>query len=121
MRHVREAHPNVTVIARAFDRLHYYRLREAGAHTVVRELFPASVEAARAALVSLGFGAERAARMVRAFERHDEATLEALYADYVKEPDVIKNQDYISRSRAAQDTLADVLAKDAPTETAEKA
>lgn len=113
---VRAAYPHVTVIARAYDRLHYYRLRDAGAQIVVRELFDSSVEVARAAMLALGFGAQRVTRMVQAFRKHDFENLEKLYEDYAREPDVIRNQDYISRSRAAQDTLAEVLARDAPPE-----
>ena len=111
---VRAAYPQVTIIARAYDRVHYYRLRAAGAHVVIRETFDAAVEAARAAMTALGFSAQRAQRMALSFRRHDLENLETLYEAYQREPDVAHNQDYISRSRAAQDTLAEVLARDAP-------
>ncbi len=114
VRHVRAAYPHVTVIARAYDRLHYYRLREAGAQVVIRELFAGSVEAAHAALTALGYAPTRAGQMIKSFRRHDQAALEQLYEAYLAEPDLTHNQDYISRSRAAQDTLAEVLARDAP-------
>ena len=113
IRHVRAEHPHIKIIARAYDRVHYYKLREAGADTVIRELFNSSVEAAKAALMALGVPSARATQMYRAFRRHDEDTLEKLYEDYVKEPEIMKNQDYINRSKAAQDTLAEVLAEDA--------
>jgi monovalent cation:proton antiporter-2 (CPA2) family protein len=118
VRHVRRDYPEVFVIARAFDRVHYYRLREAGGHVVIRELFGSSMEAAQAALTALGIPAARAQRMLTAFRRHDENTLEALFEAYLKEPAVEKNQDFISRSRAAQETLAEVLATDAPADEA---
>ena len=36
VRHVAHEHPHVKIIARAYDRLHYYRLRAAGADHMVR-------------------------------------------------------------------------------------
>jgi CPA2 family monovalent cation:H+ antiporter-2 len=114
VRHVSQEHPHVKIIARAYDRLHYYRLREAGADFVVRELFAGSVEAAEATLRALGYSAQRTAAIASAFIRHDKENLDELYEAYLAEPEVTKNQDYISRSRAAQDTLAEVLTRDDP-------
>ena len=114
VRHVSREHPHVTIVARAYDRLHYYRLREAGAQVVVRELFAGSVEAAEATLRAIGFTAQRTAATLKTFLQHNQQNLEDLYEAYLAEPEVTKNQDYISRSRAAQDTLAEVLARDDP-------
>ena len=114
VRHVSHEHRHVKIIARAYDRLHYYRLREAGAHVVIRELFAGSVEAAEATLRALGYSAQRTSAILTAFTKHDRDNLDELYEAYLAEPEVTKNQDYISRSRAAQDTLAEVLARDDP-------
>jgi voltage-gated potassium channel Kch len=113
VRHVHAEYPHVRIVARAFDRVHYYKLRDAGADHVIRELFNASLEAARATLIALGVDAQRATQMQRSFRRHDESNLDQLYETYRQEPDVMKNQDYINRSKAAADTLAEVLARDA--------
>lgn len=114
VRHVAREHPHVKIVARAYDRLHYYRLREAGAHHVIRELFAGSVEAAEATLRALGYSAQRTGAILGAFVKHDRENLDDLYEAYLAEPEVTKNQDYISRSRAAQDTLTDVLTRDDP-------
>ncbi len=50
----RRANPGIAIIARAYDRLHHYRLVAAGADHIVRELFGSSVEAAGLALRTLG-------------------------------------------------------------------
>lgn len=47
VRHVRTEYPHIRVVARAFDRVHYYKLRDAGADDVIRELFNGSLEAAK--------------------------------------------------------------------------
>jgi monovalent cation:proton antiporter-2 (CPA2) family protein len=113
VRHVHTEYPHVRIIARAFDRVHYYKLRDAGADDVIRELFNGSLEAAKATLLALGVDAAQATRMQKSFRKHDEDNLIKLYDDYRHEPDVLKNQDYINRTKAAMDTLTEVLARDA--------
>lgn len=112
VRHVRTEYPHIHIVARAFDRVHYYKLRAAGADDVIRELFNGSLEAAKATLLALGVDAARATRMQKSFRKHDEANLLELYEAYKQEPDVMKNQDYINRAKAAADTLSEVLARD---------
>jgi CPA2 family monovalent cation:H+ antiporter-2 len=112
VRHAAHEYPNLQIVARAYDRVHYYKLRQAGAHHVVRELFGSSTEAARLTLVAMGVEGAKAQRMLRSFRTHDETNLAKLYDAWRQEPDVLKNQDYINRAKAAADTLADVLAQD---------
>ncbi len=50
----RRANPGITIIARAYDRLHHYQVVDAGADHVVRELFGSSVEAGSLALRTMG-------------------------------------------------------------------
>jgi len=68
----REAFPNLTVLARAFDRRHAYELLDRGAHVVERETFEGGLAMAACALKSLGWRAYRAERAARLFRRHDE-------------------------------------------------
>jgi len=113
VRHAKLEYPHLKVIARAYDRVHYYQLRQAGADHVVRETFGSSTEAAKLTLVAMGVEPARAQRMLTSFRSHDVSTLEKLYEDWRNEPDVMKNQDYLNRAKASADTLADVLAQDA--------
>jgi monovalent cation:proton antiporter-2 (CPA2) family protein len=73
---VRESAPGVKILARARNRQHEIRLKEVGAHTVVRELLHSSVDLARALLVALGRDEETARASVELFRAHDAATLE---------------------------------------------
>lgn len=109
---VKAAWPHVKIVARAHDRLHYYRLRAAGADVAVRELFGSSLEAARASLEALGVSRGRAVRMEAAFRAHDHETLDALYEEFERNPDLLANPRYIARSRAAAQALGGVLARD---------
>jgi CPA2 family monovalent cation:H+ antiporter-2 len=120
VRHVRAEYPHIRIVARAYDRVHYYKLRDAGADAVIRELFMGSLEAAKLTLLALGVEPARANQMQASFRKHDIENLIKLYDAYKQEPDVMKNQDYINRSKAANDTLMEVLARDLETPVPKK-
>ena len=80
---VKKYYPHVKVIARAIDRHHVYELEEAGADFVIRELFDASLEAAKQAMIMMGENPERAAVKAKLFKRHDEKTLTELKENWL--------------------------------------
>lgn len=110
--HVKKTRPDATVIARATDRVSNYRLCEAGADVVIRETFFSSLEAAGHALEALGIPRDQAERMKARFREHDEAGLNDLFEHWKDNPDVFRNQNYISRARSLTQTLGEVLSKD---------
>ena len=63
--------PNLTVIARAWDRRHAYLLQDKGAHVVERETFEGALALAREGLRALGMRAHQSHRAVQIFRRHD--------------------------------------------------
>ncbi|WP_367648061.1 cation:proton antiporter domain-containing protein [Ruegeria arenilitoris] len=72
VRYVCETHPNVHVIARAYDRIHVFDLWDAGCRDIIRETYDGSIRTARSALEALGHTKEAAERMMAeydAFER----------------------------------------------------
>ena len=77
---VRTHFPNLQILARARNRVHYFRLRDLGIKTIYRETFPASLEVARQALLRSGFGVAAAERATALFKQHDEAQLAQQYA-----------------------------------------
>jgi monovalent cation:proton antiporter-2 (CPA2) family protein len=70
--------PNLTVIARAYDRAHSYDLEAAGADRIVRETFAGALEMGTETLRAMGMPAFEAERIGRIFRRHDLETLETL-------------------------------------------
>ena len=50
----RRARPDLHIVARAFDRQHVYRLYNAGANDIVREMFDSSLRAGRYVLENIG-------------------------------------------------------------------
>ena len=67
----RTTFPNLTVIARAWDRQHAYALMEQGAAHVERETYEGSLALGRAALRALGYRAHRAQRVAALFRLYD--------------------------------------------------
>lgn len=95
---VRKHFPHVPVLARARNRVHVFRLRDLGVKLIWRETFPASLDMARHALLSLGFGIAASERAVTLFKRHDEERLDAQYAVKHDEAQLIQT----SKEAAAQ-------------------
>src|SRR3989475_187800 len=95
---VRKHFPQVPILARARNRVHVFRLRDLGVKLIWRETFPTSLEMARHALLSLGFGIAASERAVSLFKEHDEQRLEAQYAVQHDEAQLIQT----SREAAAQ-------------------
>jgi glutathione-regulated potassium-efflux system protein KefB len=88
---VRRHFPQLPILARARNRVHYFRLRDLGVKAIFRETFPASLDAAHQALLRLGLGIAAAERAVTLFKHHDEAQLEIQYAMRHDEAQLIQN------------------------------
>jgi glutathione-regulated potassium-efflux system ancillary protein KefC/glutathione-regulated potassium-efflux system protein KefB len=104
---VRRHFPNLPILARARNRVHYFRLRDLGVKAIYRETFPSSLEAAHQALLRLGFGIAAAERAITLFRQHDQAQLEAQYAVQHDEAQLIQ-----TTQQAAQQ-LRDLFEADA--------
>jgi glutathione-regulated potassium-efflux system ancillary protein KefC/glutathione-regulated potassium-efflux system protein KefB len=77
---VRKHFPDLTILARARNRVHHFRLRSLGIKLIYRETFLSSLEVAHQALLRLGLGVSGAQRAVALFKQHDEAQLDVQYA-----------------------------------------
>lgn len=88
---VRRHFPNLHVLARARNRVHYYRLRDLGIAAIYRETLPSSLEAAHQALLQLGFGVAAAEHAVMLFKQHDESQLNIQYAVHHDETQLIQS------------------------------
>ncbi|WP_421694052.1 monovalent cation:proton antiporter-2 (CPA2) family protein [Aestuariivirga sp.] len=67
--------PKLRIISRAFDRVHAYRLINAGVEDVHREVFASSLDVGEQLLVRLGFHPFEARRAAQRFRAHDEKLL----------------------------------------------
>ena len=116
-RMVRKHFPNLDIVARARNRVHYFRLRDLGVRAIYRETLPASLDAANETLLRLGFDAAAAERAVTLFREHDEALLEKQYAIHQDEAQLIQTAQQAA-SQLRELFEADVAEK--PTEFPER-
>ncbi|MEO0386368.1 MAG: cation:proton antiporter [Pseudomonadota bacterium] len=105
VRYVRREHPEVKIVARAYDRLHTYQLYAAGARDIVRETFDSSVRAGRYALLALGHHPFEVARAARVYTKQDRARLAELARLWDPELNTMENAAYMSRAREINDEL----------------
>jgi glutathione-regulated potassium-efflux system ancillary protein KefC/glutathione-regulated potassium-efflux system protein KefB len=99
------AFPNLSVIARAYDRQHAYELLKRGVDNVERETFESALAFTRRALTKLGFSDRRAARATTIFREHDRETFLKLASVATGKTD----QGYIDATRQARDMMEGLL------------
>ncbi|WP_323002530.1 monovalent cation:proton antiporter-2 (CPA2) family protein [Denitromonas sp.] len=81
---VRKHFPHVTVVARARNRFHAYRLMDLGVELMMRETFRSSLEMARMIFEALGKAPDKSQQIIDRFAAHDMDLLkreQALYHD----------------------------------------
>lgn len=98
--------PNLTILARAYDRRHAYRLLDKGAHVVERETFEAGLTLGAEALKVLGFKELQATRAARLFRRHDENMFRELAPVWSDE------ERFIIASKETSERMNELLAAD---------
>jgi len=104
---VRRHFPQLPILARARNRLHYFQLRKLGIKAIFRETFPSSLEAAHRALLQLGLGVAAAERAITLFKHHDEEQLNTQYAVHHDEAQLIQT------ARDATEQLKELFEADA--------
>ncbi|MCL2915453.1 monovalent cation:proton antiporter-2 (CPA2) family protein [Shewanella corallii] len=77
--YVKHTYPNVAVLARAFDRGHGYRLRQAGADVIQSETYCSALEIGTAAMRKLGCHPFVAEQQKNSFKRIDAEQSDILY------------------------------------------
>lgn len=111
--HVKQFYPGVWVLARAFDRGHGYRLRQAGADDVVSETYHSALELGGHALTAIGVHPLRSKQMIWAFQQNEEAHEDELYEAW---QDIEKGIHFSSRYSELfmklEETLSGVMQSD---------
>ena len=119
--YARAQRPDLRIIARAYDRRTVFRLYQAGADDIVREMFDSSLRAGRYVLENVGLSEFEAAEATRVFyemDRYGVAELARLW-----DPDVPseKNEPYVQRAKELQQELEFALAQKADDGTQKRA
>ena len=104
---IRRHYPHLKIYARARNRVHAYRLMDAGVDKLVRETHLSSIDLARDILIGLGHAPAEAAEAATAFRRHDEALLAQQHAVFQSEAQ------RIASARQGADELERLFEQDA--------
>ncbi|WP_444934517.1 monovalent cation:proton antiporter-2 (CPA2) family protein [Microbulbifer sp. JTAC008] len=98
--------PNVTILARARNRMHQYALMEAGVRYIFRETVDSALTIGEKALELLGLSPIQARRAALKFKQHDQRMLEALFPYWRDE------SQHIAQSRIYREQLLQALQQD---------
>lgn len=79
VKYVKHAHSNVTILARAFDRGHGYRLRQAGADVIESETYHSAIELAGKAMVQSGMHPFNVEQKKTTYKRVEEISSDRLF------------------------------------------
>ena len=105
VKYARSLRPDLHIIARARDRTYVYRLFQAGATDIVREMFDSSLRAGRYVLENVGLSEYEAAEAERVFYQHDRETVKQLAQLWDPSKPVSQNAAYVARARELQKEL----------------
>ena len=105
----RRERPDLHIIARARDRTHVFRLYQAGANDIVRELFDSSLRAGRYVLENVGLSEFEASELEKTFYQHDRHSVRELAALWKPEVPTVENAEYISRAKELEKELQTML------------
>jgi len=85
--HLKRHHPHVALLVRAFDQIHYYQLKQAGAEFIVKETYHSALDLACEALTRLGFNSHRAGQLKNTFIRTEDETSDDMFDSWVSSAD----------------------------------
>ncbi|MDF1669161.1 MAG: monovalent cation:proton antiporter-2 (CPA2) family protein [Roseovarius sp.] len=105
----RRERPDLHIVARARDRTHVFRLYNAGANDIVREMFDSSLRAGRYVLENMGLSEFEAAEIEKTFYHHDRHSVRELAALWDPSIPTIENKAYIARAKELEDELQTML------------
>ncbi|MBW4707787.1 monovalent cation:proton antiporter-2 (CPA2) family protein [Roseobacter sp. YSTF-M11] len=105
VQYARKLRPDLHIVARARDRTHVYRLYQAGADDIVRELFDSSLRAGRYVLENMGLSEYEAAEAERIFYHHDRHSVQELAQLWDPAVPASQNPAYLERAKELQKEL----------------
>lgn len=103
---VRKHYPHVRIVARAFDMIHGYQLKDLGVHDFERETFNAALSLGERVLVTLGFHPHAAHRVATVFHKYDNAMVENLHRVHKQ------RSEFAASARLAREELRKLFAAD---------
>lgn len=84
---IRQRYPELSILARAFDQIHYYQLKQAGAEYIIKETYHAALDLGCEALTRLGIHPFRAEQLKNTFIATENETVEDMFQSWVSSTD----------------------------------
>ena len=109
VKHARKERPDLHIIARATDRPTVFKLFQAGANDIVREMFDSSLRAGRYVLENMGLTEYEAAMAEEAFYHHDRDAVRELALLWREDIPGSQNKPYIDKAMELEAELQTVL------------
>jgi monovalent cation:H+ antiporter-2, CPA2 family len=109
VQYARRIRSDLHIVARARDRTHTYRLYQAGADDIVRELFDSSLRAGRYVLENIGLTEYEASQAEQMFYHHDRHTVRELATLWDPNIPSAQNDAYIERAKELEKELEATL------------
>ena len=103
--YARRERPDLHIVARAYDRNHVFRLYQAGANDIVREMFDSSLRAGRYVLENVGLTEFEAADAEQTFYAHDRYAVRELAQVWDPNVSPVDNAAYIARAQELEKEL----------------
>ncbi len=103
--YARKIRPGLHIVARAHDRTHVYRLYQAGADDIVREMFDSSLRAGRYVLENMGLSEFEASEAEKIFYHHDRDSVRQLAELWKPGVAAADNPAYVQRAKELQKEL----------------
>ncbi|MFP8777115.1 monovalent cation:proton antiporter-2 (CPA2) family protein [Hydrogenophaga sp. RWCD_12] len=103
-----ESHPDLPIVARAFDSVHEMDLMDAHVHHAQREVLESSLRSARVTLELLGFDRFHARQLADDFRRHSEGAVK--HARQMRQVD--ERDDIVKRMREAREEFERQMQED---------
>ena len=109
---MKQRHPGVALLVRAFDQVHYYQLKQAGAEFIVKETYYSALDLGCQALVQLGFHPNRAEQLKSAFVATENQTSDDMFESWVASEDSGMSPSYRELFMQQEQALRDVMQED---------
>lgn len=103
--YARKERPDLHIIARAQDRSDVFRLYDAGANDIVREMFDSSLRAGRYVLENIGLSEFEAAEAEKTFYAHDRRAIRELAEVWDPNKSSGENKAYVARAKELERDL----------------
>jgi len=116
--HARRERSDLHIVARAKDRVEVFRLYQAGANDIVREMFDSSLRAGRYVLENVGLTDYEASQAEQTFYHHDRHAVRELALLWDPTRPGLQNPDYVARAQELEEDLQTLLTAQLEKQTA---